>query len=100
MASKQSEQLITLYQSWAATLHEKPDMPLDELRAMFEHLGDITAEPRGVDYIETDAGGRTALWAVPKGCADDRVLLCSHGGGYVVCSICTATSPRRLVAAR
>ena len=39
MASKQSEQLITLYQSWAATLHEKPDMPLDELRAMFEHLG-------------------------------------------------------------
>ena len=89
MASKQSEQLITLYQSWAATLHEKPDMPLDELRAMFEHLGDVTGEPRGVDYIETDAGGRTALWAVPKGCADDRVLLCSHGGGYVVCSMYT-----------
>jgi acetyl esterase/lipase len=89
MASKQSEQLITLYKSWAATLHEKPDMPLDELRAMFEHLGDITAEPGGVDYIETDAGGRTALWAVPKGCADDRVLLCSHGGGYVVCSMYT-----------
>jgi acetyl esterase/lipase len=89
MASRQSEQLIALYKSWAATLHEKPDMPLDELRAMFEHLGDVTAEPRGVDYIETDAGGRAALWAVPKGCADDQVLLCSHGGGYVVCSMYT-----------
>ena len=89
MASKQSEQLVTLYRSWAATLHGRPDMPLDELRTMFEHLGDVTAEPRGVDYIETDAGGRTALWAVPKGCADDRVLLCSHGGGYVVCSMYT-----------
>ena len=89
MASKQSERLVTLYRSWAATLDAKPDMPLDELRAMFEHLGDVTAEPRGVDYIETNAGGRPALWAVPIGCAEDRVLLCSHGGGYVVCSMYT-----------
>ena len=42
-----------------------------------------------MDYIETDAGGVPALWAVPKGCAEDRVLLCSHGGGYVVGSMYT-----------
>ena len=30
-----------------------------------------------------------ALWAVPKGCAQDRVLLCSHGGGYVAGSMYT-----------
>ena len=89
MASKQSEQLVALYKDWTARLGANPDMPLDEMRAMFEHLGDVTAEPGGVDYIETDAGGVPALWAVPKGCAEDRVLLCSHGGGYVVCSMYT-----------
>ncbi len=91
MASKQSEQLVALYKDWTARLAANPDMPLDEMRAMFEHLGDVTAEPGSVDYIETDAGGVPALWAVPKGCADDRVLLCSHGGGYVVCSMVLAS---------
>jgi epsilon-lactone hydrolase len=43
----------------------------------------LTAEPRGVDYIETDAGGVPAMWLAPKGCVDDRVLLCMHGGGFV-----------------
>ena len=87
MASKQSEQLVDLYKGWTAALAANPDMPLDETRAMFEHWGDVTAEPGGLDYIETDAGGVPALWAVPKGCAQDRVLLCSHGGGYVVGSM-------------
>jgi len=43
-----------------------PEMSLDELRAMFEHWGDVTAEPGGVDYIGTDAGGVPALWAAPE----------------------------------
>lgn len=89
MASKQSEQLVTLYKSWIAALGANPEMPLDELRSMFEHWGDVTAEPGGVDYVETDAGGVPALWAVPKGCAADRVLLCAHGGGYVAGSMYT-----------
>jgi len=29
------------------------------------------------------------MWVVPKGCAQDRVLLCAHGGGYVVGSMYT-----------
>ena len=29
------------------------------------------------------------MWAAPKGCAEDRVLLCVHGGGYVVGSMYT-----------
>ena len=89
MASKQSEQLVTLYKGWLAQLGANPEMPLDDLRTMFEHWGDITAEPGGVDYIEVDAGGIPAMWAVPKGCAQDRVLLCSHGGGYVTGSMYT-----------
>ena len=89
MPSRQCAQLITMYKGWIAALGANPDMPLDELRAMFEHWGDVTAEPGGVDYIETDFGGSPALWAVPKGCAKDRVLLCSHGGGYVCGSMYT-----------
>ncbi len=89
MASQQSDQLIALYKGFGAAIAANPEMPLDELRTMFEHLGDVTAEPGGVDYIETDAGGVPALWAVPKGCAQDRVLLCCHGGGYVVGSMYT-----------
>jgi epsilon-lactone hydrolase len=44
----------------------------------------LTGEPRAVDYLEVDANGVPALWAVPHGTAeDDPVLLCFHGGGYV-----------------
>jgi hypothetical protein len=83
MASKQTEELSTLYRGWVAALKANPEMPLDELRHMFEQWSVITGEPGGVDYIETDAGEVPALWAAPKSCAQDRVLLCAHGGGYV-----------------
>jgi epsilon-lactone hydrolase len=87
MASKQSEQLTTQYKACVAALGANPQMSLDEMRALLGHtMGDVTAEPGGVDYIETDAGGLPAMWAVPKGCLEDCVLLCSHGGGYVTCS--------------
>src|SRR5690349_15314425 len=89
MASQQSDQLIALYKAFGATIAANPEMPLDELRAMFEHLGDVTAEPGGVDYIEAEADGVPVMWAMPKGCAQDRVLLCCHGGGYVVGSMYT-----------
>ena len=89
MASQQSEELKTLYRGWIAAMQADPEMPLDELRRRFEHWGDITGEPGGVDYIETDAGGVPSMWATPKGCAESRVLLCAHGGGYVVGSMYT-----------
>jgi monoterpene epsilon-lactone hydrolase len=54
-----------------------------------ESWGDLTAEPRGVDYLETEAGGLPALWAVPKGASTDRVLMCIHGGGFQGGSIYT-----------
>src|SRR6201988_2065537 len=37
-----------------------------------ESWGDLTAEPRGVDYLETEAGGLPAMWAGPKGASTDR----------------------------
>jgi epsilon-lactone hydrolase len=89
MASQGAEELKTFLRNWAAMLAARPDMPLDDLRLLFEHWGDVTGEPGGVDYLETDAGGVPALWAVPKGCAEDRVVLCLHGGGYVTASMYT-----------
>jgi acetyl esterase/lipase len=49
----------------------------------------LTGEPRGVDYIEVDAGGVPALWVVPKGADEERVLLYAHGGGFIGGSIYT-----------
>jgi acetyl esterase/lipase len=54
-----------------------------------ESWGDLTAEPRGVDYLETETAGLPAMWAVPKGASTDRVLMCIHGGGFLGGSIYT-----------
>jgi monoterpene epsilon-lactone hydrolase len=54
-----------------------------------ESWGDLTAEPRGVDYLETEAAGLPAMWAVPKRASTDRVLMCIHGGGFLSGSIYT-----------
>ena len=53
------------------------------------HWTALTAEPRGVDYMEVDAGGAPAMWILPKDRADDRVMLYAHGGGFVSGSIYT-----------
>src|SRR5689334_17175498 len=87
MPSKESGALKTFYGTLSAQLAANPEMPLDDLRRLFEHWGDVSGEPGGVDYIEVDAGGVPALWAVPKGAAQDRVILCAHGGGYVTGSM-------------
>jgi len=76
MPSKESQAVKDLYASWTAA-RLKGEQHDDEA------WGDLTAEPRGVDYIETEAGGVPAMWLVPKQCAEDRVLLCMHGGGFV-----------------
>lgn len=82
MASKQSD---AVKRHWTAA-RLAAGLPEDE-RPDDEAWGDLTAEPREVDYIETDAGGLPAMWAVPKRSVQDRVLLCMHGGGFVSGSI-------------
>jgi epsilon-lactone hydrolase len=88
-ASKETEELNELHRGWVTALEANPEMPLDELRRMFERWGNITGEPGGVDYNETNAGEVPAMWAAPKACARDRVLLYAHGGGYMVGSMYT-----------
>ncbi len=83
----QVDAVKNLYLEWAAARNANPQMSLDEQRDMIEGWPIIAAEPRGVDYIEIEVGGLPALWAVPKGCAQDRVVLCVHGGGFVTGSM-------------
>src|SRR5262249_4267961 len=80
MPSKESGAVRELYVGWTAAR-------LAGERHDDEAWGDLTAEPRGVDYLETAAGGLPGMWLVPRGCAEDRVLLCMHGGGFVGGSI-------------
>ena len=86
-ASPESDALKVLYRGWVETTAANPDMSIDEMRDMYEHWGYVTGEPGGIDYLETDVGGMPAFWAVPKGCREDRVGLCTHGGGYTVGSM-------------
>ncbi|MGR8919159.1 MAG: alpha/beta hydrolase [Gammaproteobacteria bacterium] len=83
MASPQAAALDNLYDSFIAALGANPDMGLDELRDLLEKCGDVARDPGGVDYLEVDVDGTPCLWAVPHGCAEDRVLLSLHGGGCV-----------------
>lgn len=85
-----TKQIETVGQWWrtvasAANTHDS----LSAARAFGEGWNNLTAEPRGVDYVETDAGGTPALWAIPKGAKEDRVILCFHGGGFFTGSMYT-----------
>ncbi len=84
MASKQSEALKTLYTGWVERMGANPEMGLPEMRDLFEEWHLPTAEPEGVTYGEVDAGGVPSVWVTPIGCATDRVIVFTHGGGYVV----------------
>ena len=56
MPSKQSEAVRRRWEaSWVAMTQPDGEGPDDE------SWGDLTAEPREVDYLETTAGGRPAM---------------------------------------
>jgi acetyl esterase/lipase len=83
MASTQSDAVAKLYRTWQAGPDEG-DVIRDQTQ-----WDVLTIEPGGVDYLEPDIGGVPALWAIPRGSAEDRVLFCVHGGGFVSGSIYT-----------
>ncbi|GIM88707.1 esterase [Paractinoplanes toevensis] len=67
-----------MYARWAAG-----DMGADD------QWGDVTAEPRGLDYTEVSAGGVPAMWLSPHGAAPGRAIVALHGGGFVGGSLYT-----------
>jgi epsilon-lactone hydrolase len=90
MSDTRPDPVKDLYQRWSETFAKRGgELPLDEWREIIEEWGQATAEPRGVDYVEVDAGGVPAMWVAPKGAAEDRAVLGLHGGGFVTGSIYT-----------
>ncbi len=67
-----------MYARWAVG-----DMGADD------QWGDVTAEPRDLDYLEVSAGGVPAMWLVPHGTDPDPVIVALHGGGFVGGSLYT-----------
>ena len=61
-----------MYARWAAG-----DLGRDD------QWGDVTAEPRGLDYTEVSAGGVPAMWLSPHGADPGPVIVALHGGGFV-----------------
>jgi monoterpene epsilon-lactone hydrolase len=89
MASKQSEAVKELWASWTQAARANPHQTPEEVRDRVEGWNVLTTEPGGTDYLEITVAGLPALWAVPHGSTDDRVILCFHGGGFVSGSIYT-----------
>lgn len=83
MPSKESDALREHFQSVTDRLTANPEMDLATMRGILEEFGVRSAEPTDVTYEEVDAGGRPAIWCLPLERADDRVVLYTHGGGFV-----------------
>src|ERR1700754_2048806 len=64
-----------------------PSLDLATVRDIVEGMHVAAAEPQGVTYAEVDAGGVPAIWCVPEGADERRVLLHNHLGGSVVASM-------------
>ena len=71
------------------TIKEMYDRWVAEGMAPDDQWGDVTAEPRGVDYLEVSADGVPAMWLNPHGADPDRVIVAFHGGGFVSGSLWT-----------
>jgi acetyl esterase/lipase len=90
MASKQSEAVKDYWRSMTEAARADPGQSPQQVRQRVEdQWGNLSAEPGGIDYLETEVAGLPALWAIPKGSAGDRVILSLHGGGFVSGSIYT-----------
>ncbi|HEY9416573.1 MAG TPA: alpha/beta hydrolase [Pseudonocardia sp.] len=84
MASAESKIIVDMYDQLGATLVGNPGLPLGVTRAVMDSaMVSVASEPEGVTYEGVSAGGVPALWCIPAGCSQDRVIMYTHGGGYV-----------------
>jgi epsilon-lactone hydrolase len=80
MASKESQRVDHYWE----TVRQSAVAPQPDDLVTNAQWDVLTGEPGGVDYLEIDARGVPALWAVPHRVGQDSpVLLCFHGGGYI-----------------
>ena len=76
--------LEVLYTDWSDRMAANPDMTVADLRALFGEWETATLEHEGVSYASGQVGGVDGIWVYPADGDKDRVLLYTHGGGFVV----------------
>jgi epsilon-lactone hydrolase len=86
MASAQAEAVKAMLIEFGQQREAAGEVTLEEMRANSSAFGEFTAEPEGVVWEPVDAGGVPAIWAIPEGGANDRVVQYVHGGGYILMS--------------
>lgn len=86
MPSPQADQFAALLET-ARARFTNPSLDLATVRDIAEGMHVAASEPEGVTYVEVDAGGVPAIWCIPDGADEHRVLLHSHLGGSVVASM-------------
>ncbi|MFE9606869.1 alpha/beta hydrolase [Streptomyces hokutonensis] len=84
MSDSQDDGLRELYASFTRRLEAEPEMSIDGMRALFEQWHLATAEPTDVTYRESADAPVPATWCVPLRSDDSRVIIYTHGGGFVV----------------
>ncbi|MFC4945856.1 alpha/beta hydrolase [Pseudonocardia sp. GCM10023141] len=93
--SPESEALRGLYADWSDIIATTPDLTMRLFRSIFDEWHQPTREPEDVTYREETVGGVPGIWTLPVGADASKVLLYTHGGGFVVGS---ASSHRKLAA--
>lgn len=82
--SEPSDLLGEIYAQWAAAMAANPDMPVEQLRIIFDDWQRATAEPEEVTYRETNVGNVPGLLVTPLRADAATTLLVLHGGGFAL----------------
>jgi epsilon-lactone hydrolase len=79
-----SPEISKVREYWDRQASAEGQPTIEEMRRYDDYWATLTGEPAKVDYVHSVIGGIPALWAVPKGAVWDRVIICFHGGGYMM----------------
>jgi epsilon-lactone hydrolase len=79
-----SPEINKVREYWDRQASAETQPTIEQMRLFDDYWATLTGEPAEVDYLHTVVGGIPGLWAVPKGAVWDRVILCFHGGGYMM----------------
>ncbi len=90
MPSPESQALEQQFRAMSGRMAANPAMDLETLRELVEPVHLRASEPTDVTYEEITIGDRGALWAKPLDADRSRVILYTHGGGYIANTMHTA----------
>lgn len=93
MKTSTNDFLKELYLTWVDRMAANPNLTVADYRGIFGEWEQATAEPEDVTYKTVEVGGVPAVKVTPIGCDQTKVLLFTHGGGFMVGS---STTHRKL----